>query len=95
MTKEQEIMEYLHKNVFDPILDSPNASNELKQGVRYTIMRMNEREAVQMVRYFWSAVTGTEKSVGFAKKMKDEGFNRFEECIEEFRERFNDAWFRS
>jgi hypothetical protein len=57
MTKEQEIMAFLHRTVFDPILDSSRASAKLKQGVRYTI-------------------SGTERSVGFAARMRAEGFTR-------------------
>lgn len=92
MTKEQEIMQFLHERVFDPVLNSPTASNSLKQGVRLTIVRMEQRDALGMIQYFWSAVTGTEKSIGFAKMMKDEGFDRFEEAIDEFRTRFSDLW---
>ena len=92
MTKEQEIMQFLHERVFDPVLNSDIASTKLKQGVRLTIVRMEQRDAVGMIQYFWSAVTGTEKSIGFAKMMKDEGFDRFEEAIDEFRTKFSDLW---
>lgn len=92
MTKEQEIMQFLHERVFDPVLNSDTASAKLKQGIRMTIVRMEQRDAVGMVSYFWSAVTGTERSIGFAKSMKDEGFDRFEEAIDEFRTRFSDLW---
>ncbi|MEI6133243.1 MAG: hypothetical protein WCQ41_10540 [Bacillota bacterium] len=92
MTKEQEVMDYLHRNVFDPILDSKTASAKLKSGIRLTIARMNNLSAEKMVQYYWSAVIGTERSVGFAKAMKDEGFDRFEEILEEFRVKFDNAW---
>jgi hypothetical protein len=92
MTKEEEIMQFLHERVFDPVLNSPTASKELKQGVRLTILRMQNRDALGMVSYFWSAVTGTEKSVRFAKMMEQEGFDRFEEALVEFRDRFGDLW---
>lgn len=88
MTKEQEIMNFLHDKVFDPILNSGKASTELKNGVNLTIMRLNKRDASGMVQYFWSAVIGTEKSIGFAARMKKEGFDRFEEVLEEFRIKF-------
>lgn len=95
-SKQAEIMQFLHDNVFDPILDSPNASEKLKRGVRYTIMRLNEKkDATGMVQFYWSAIVGTEKSTGFAKDMKQEGFTRFEEVIDEFREKFNDEWIKS
>lgn len=94
MSKKDEIMQYLHLNVFDPILNSPTASESLKKGVRLTIIRMNERDAKGMLQYYWSAIIGTERSTKFAKMMKDEGFTRFEELLEDFRERFNDKWLR-
>jgi hypothetical protein len=94
-TKEHEIMDFLHTRVFDPILASPHASESLKRGVRLTIFRMNQHHAHKMVQYYWSAIIGTEKSIGFAKLMKDEGFTRFEETIDEFRERFSEDWLSS
>lgn len=59
-----------------------------------TRMRMKERDAKGMISYYWSAIVGTERSVGFAKKLKDENFIRFEEVIDEFRIRFSDEWLR-
>ena len=88
MSKEDEIMSFLHENVFDPILNSPAASSRLKQGVRLTITRMRQRDAAGMMSYYWSAILGTDKSTRFAAEMRREGFTRFEETIEEFRDRF-------
>jgi hypothetical protein len=95
MTKEQELISFLQKRVFDPVLNSTTASKELKSGVNLTIARMKQRDAAGIVQYFWSAVIGTERSIGFAHRMQEEGFTRFEEVLEEFRVRFNDAWLRS
>jgi hypothetical protein len=92
--KEKELMEYLHTHVFDPILQSPTASASLKTGIRLTITRMEQRDAKGMLSYYWAAMKGTERSIGFAAKMKSEGFDRFEEVIEDFRIRFDDAWLR-
>jgi hypothetical protein len=80
--------------IFDPILQSRNASEKLKQGVRYTIMRMEQRDAEGMIQYYWSAIVGTERSISFAALMREEGFDRFEEALEEFRVRFNDDFLR-
>jgi hypothetical protein len=95
MTKEEEIMGFLYRKIFNPILKSPIAPDALKRGIRLTIMRLNERDAQGMILYFWSAVVGTEKSTRFAKLMKDNGFVRFEEVIHEFRARFNSKWLNS
>ncbi len=95
MSKKEELMNFLHENVFDPILNSSTASSSIKQGVRLTIMRMNERDAEGMISYYWSAVIGTEKSTSFARQMRNEGYTRFEEVIDDFRDRFNDSWLQS
>ena len=95
MTKEQELLAFLHEHVFDPILNSANASKSLKSGVRLTITRMEQGDAARMIQYYWSAVIGTERSTLFARQMREEGFTRFEEIIDEFRDRFNDEWLRS
>lgn len=52
-------------------------------------MRVEERDAAGMVQYYWSAIVGTERSIGFAALMRQEGFSRFEEALEEFRVRFD------
>ncbi len=92
MIKEKEIMDFLHQRVFDPVLNSPKASRNIKAGVNLTIARMNQRNVEGMVKYFWSAIVGTEHSVTFADLMKEQGFDRFEEVLEDFRKRFNDDW---
>lgn len=90
--KKQELMTFLHRHVFDSILESPTASDTLKRGVRSTIMRLNQRDPAGMVQSYWSAIV--ERSTSFARQMKAEAFTRFEEIIDEFRERFNDDWLR-
>jgi hypothetical protein len=94
ISKEDEILSFLNERIFDPILTSSVASAKLKQGVRYTIMRLKERDAAGMVQYYWSAIVGTERSVGFAALMRQEGFDRFEEAIDEFRVRFDANFLR-
>lgn len=93
MTKDEEIMNFLHQRVFNPILDG-EYSNTLKQGVRYTIMRMENLDALGKVKYFWSAIVGTDKSISFAGKMRREHAARFEDVLEDFRVRFDDKWLK-
>lgn len=94
MKKEDEIIQFLDERIFNPILNSETASNSLQRGARMTRMRMRERDAKGMISYYWSAIVGTERSIGFAKKLKDENFIRFEEVIDDFRVRFSDEWLR-
>ncbi len=93
--KKAEVLAFLHEQVFDPILSSSRASKALKQGVRYMIMRLEERDPAGIVSYYWSAIVGTDRSVEFARQMRSEGFTRFEDTIPDFRERFNDRWIAS
>lgn len=95
MEKEDEIMNYMHYYIFDPVLTSKFASETTKKGVRYTIIRLNQRDANGMVKYFWSAIVGTEKSIPFLEYLRSEGFNRFEDVIEGFRVRFDDKWLNN
>ena len=85
MTKKQVILSFLEERVFQPVLDSKTASRNLKSGVNLTKYRMSQIDDAGMIHYFWSAVVGTERSVGFSKMMKDE-------VIDEFRNRINDTW---
>jgi hypothetical protein len=95
--KKAELMAFLHEKVFNPILESPDASQRLKSGVRLTIIRMNECDPRGMVQYYWAVIRGTDRSIRFAEDMRREGFTRFEdeEILEEFRVRFGDRWLRS
>ena len=90
MSKEQEIMNYLHEKVFNPILQSDAPAN-IKSGINITIARMSKLSAEKMVQYFWSALS-TDHAVAFAKKMKSEQLPRFEDVFEEFRDRFSQEW---
>lgn len=92
MSKEEEIMGFLHERVFNPVLQSPDAPESLKRGARLTIVRMNQLDAKGMVRYYWSAIVGNERSIDFAEHLRDAGFIRFEEVIDDFRRRFDDEW---
>lgn len=93
MNKEKEIMDFLHENVFDPILNSKEAPSNIKSGVNLTIARMNKLTAEKMIQYFWSALA-TSNAITFAKKLKAENLPRFEDVFEVFRDRFNDEWLR-
>lgn len=55
---------------------------------------MNRLSTEKMVQYFWSALA-SENAITFPKHMKNEGLIRFEDVMEEFREKFNDSWIRN
>lgn len=92
MTREEAVMSFLDERVFQPALNHPRSTPAIKAGVNLTRARMSQRTAFGMVQYFWSAVIGTERSTKFAKQMRQIGLTRFEETIDEFRERFGNDW---
>lgn len=94
ISKKDEVLSFLKENVFNPVLMSGTASIPLKRGIRLTVTRLGQLDAEGIVKYYWSAIIGTQRSVNFATMMRNEGFTRFEEIIEEFRVRFDDDWLR-
>jgi hypothetical protein len=93
--KELELLNYLKQKVFNPILTSDSASFKLKQGVRHTVNTMRKLDAKGMLSYYWNSIIGSSKSRSFSKLMKEEGFTRFEEVVDEMRVKFDDKWFRN
>lgn len=87
-------MNFLNKNVFNPILSSNSASQKLKIGVRQTKSKLRHKDALGMMMFYWSSIVGTSRSTPFAAQMKKEGFVRFEEVLDEFREKFSEKWLR-
>ena len=94
-----EMLAYLHQHVFDLILSSENASNSAKGGARLTAYRLEEFKdkpdgASKIHHFFWSAVSGTEKSIRFFDILKTEKLPSFEAEIVEFRRRWENDWDR-
>ncbi|GAA0124432.1 hypothetical protein UT300019_03340 [Clostridium sp. CTA-19] len=54
---------------------------------------MSGLSAEKMVQYFWPSLA-TENAIIFSKHMKAESLTRFEEDMEEFRDKFNDNWIK-
>lgn len=92
-TREADIIDFLDTNVFNPILNDARASKALKDGVRMTRARMIRLPADSMIKYYWSAISGTDRSMDFADRMREEGFTRFEDpgVIDDFRRKFPPA----
>ncbi|MFH2144954.1 MAG: hypothetical protein ABII75_02870 [Candidatus Omnitrophota bacterium] len=94
-TKEDEIMDFLHEKIFDAILVSSTVSPKVKEATQRTISYLQQRDAKGMIEYFWHCVKGSDRSIEFAGQLKQEGFARFEDVMEEFRRRFNEKWLNS
>ena len=92
----QEMDNYFNEKLFEPTIKYATDNNikEIAQGARYTRMRMSQLDSKKKLQYFWSAIQGTEKSIKFSKLLKDNGVLRFEDILEEVREKFNDEYFK-
>ena len=92
----QEMDNYFNARLFEPTIKYATDNNikEIAQGARYTRMRMSQLDSKKKLQYFWSAIQGTEKSIKFSKLLKDNGVLRFEDILEEVREKFNDEYFK-
>lgn len=94
MTKEREVLSFLHCNFFDKVLSLENTTEALKKNIQDSIEALHNRSAEGMIRYFWSNIAGEESRRVLAKRLEDEGFLEFDKVIEEFTVRFNDMWLR-
>lgn len=92
----QEMNNYFNTKLFEPTIKYATDNNikEIAQGARYTRMRMEQLDSKKKLQYFWSAIQGTEKSIKFSKLLKSNGVLRFEDILEEVREKFNDEYFK-
>lgn len=88
---KKELLDYFDKNMFTPNIRKAEQLGETNvvKGLRLTWIRLQNRDAKGIVHYYWSAVSGTDKSIAFSKEMKRCGLVRFEDLLEDFRERFN------
>ncbi len=90
--KSDEVMNFLHEHVFDPILNSGSASPGIIKRVNFTIMRLNRLNFRSKVQYVWSAISGTPRSRRFANMLWTADFPSFETVAREFGRTFNDEW---
>lgn len=95
--RKNEMISYFDEKVFNPAIEKGRElkNSHIIQGVKLTRMRMMRLPSDKMLGYFWSAIHGTDKSISFSKIMKKYGIVRFEDILEEVREKFNDDFFKN
>lgn len=100
MTETQkcnEIMNYFDEKIFNPAISyaKQNRNSTILKGINITRARMNMLPSIKKIQFFWSAITGTERSIRFSDIMKENSISRFEDVLEEVRIKFNDEYFKS
>lgn len=88
-----EVLSYAKSKVLCPIIDSNAASVELKDSMRRTIVRIEKMNVLQAIDFVKGLVISEENRPNdVAKRIKESGFLRFEDVIEEFRIKFSIDW---
>jgi len=95
MAKKDEVLSFLKEKVFDPILCCPVKHKEIEEGVRRTLAYFETQTARGIVEHYWKSIRGTRGSISFSGMLRQHGFPRFEDVLEEFRMRFNEEWLNS
>ena len=95
MSKEEKIMAFLNENIFESILCCPTVDKDIEAGVHRTIAYFQTQDAAGMIEHYWKSIRGTDGSIAFAGMLKQHGFKRFEDVLDEFRVCFNDQWLNS
>lgn len=93
--KQKEILDYLDNKIFIPILNNKDLDKKIISGARITKARMSALPVKSIVKYFWSAIVGTKKSLDFSDSLKKSGATRFEDILEDFRIRFDNNWLKN
>jgi len=85
--QEKMIMSFLHERVFDPIMNSPQASSDLKKGIVLTVRALNSLADWQMMDT-WTSMASYQDDSKVIQQMQVEGFMDFEKTLSEFQKLF-------
>lgn len=88
-----KLLNYFDENMFNYNLQKAKqlGNTTLIRGINLTRARLSQRTSKGIIHFYWSAVSGTEKSIPFSNEMKQCGLIRFEDLLEDFRVKFKDC----
>lgn len=95
MNKKQLIMDYLNTNLFIPIMYSPHASHQLKHDFEHTRELFKEFSAEGILNYVWNMLGNHEVEMILSNRLMDEGFNNYEQVLNDFKHKFTYDWLMS
>lgn len=91
MTKEQEVLDFLEARMFSPIQNSPTISDRFKKATRGLRLRLEQRDAQEMIQYFWNTVVDANaKHANYGRMLQNERIPYFEEVVNDFRIKFKE-----
>lgn len=93
--KEQEIMDFLNAQVFDPMLKSSLATIKIKAELRGYLAQLEGKDAAAMVRIVvgWVGIPGRPGKL--VQLLEGQGFSRIESIATDFRAHFSQGWLKS
>lgn len=95
MTKKEELLTFLNKKLFNPILQSPYASNELKHDFQHMSSTISTFSVEGILIYFWTTMTNVEAQMIFSNCLEDDDLLDFSSFLQEFKGYFTYEWLRS
>ena len=95
MNKKQELLEFLQQELFNPIIDSPYVSLELKYDFITILDTLRNFSAEGILLYFWNMMANEEVQMIFSNRLMDEGFYNYPDLVTTFKNHFTYEWLLS
>lgn len=95
MNKKQELLDFLQKELFNPVIDSPYVSSELKYDFIGILNTLKNFSAEGILLYFWNMMANNEVQMIFSNRLMDEGFYSYPDLIHTFKDHFTYEWLSS
>ena len=95
MEKKQQLLNFLHEELFNPILHSPYASSQLKHDFEHTEQMLKDFSAEGILFYIWNSFANKEVEMILSNRLMDEGFHSYEHVLNTFKHEFTYEWLLS
>lgn len=95
MDKKQELLNFLTAELFNPVLDSPYASPQLKYDFSHTLETLKSFSAEGILFYIWNTLANTESQMIWSNRLLDEGFYNYDHALSTFKQHFTYDWLSS
>lgn len=92
MDKKQELLDFLREELFNPVIDSPYTSSQLKYDFSHMLLLLKDFSAEGILLYVWNSLASTEVKMVLANRLMDEGFYNYDEILNTFKEHFTYEW---
>ncbi|PHV69393.1 hypothetical protein CS063_16050 [Sporanaerobium hydrogeniformans] len=95
MEKKQELLNFLQTELFNPIINSPYASETLKNDFNHMLSTLSLFSAEGILVYVWNMLANDEVQMIFDNRLLDEGFSNYHDVVHTFKSQFTYDWLLS